>query len=580
MDKKLAFRAEDVRLKDVLFNNDSKYQIPRYQRSYSWEEDQLADFWSDLVENNDERFIGSFILNVESVEDSGFTDVIDGQQRLLTITILCAVLRDIVGLISPKRAELYQRKDLAIEDNDGIESFRILPPELIQEFFEEHIQKPTGDALNSKPNTTEERRIHAAYKYFHTKAQEVLDTLPDDRTREEWINELRHRIYNLIAIRIQIEDEEEAYEIFETTNARGVELSVADLVKNLVFKKLPAKKRTDKAKQIWQEITSNVEATESDLKRFIRYHWISKEGSVQEKKLYRSISNVKDWSKFLTDLQSDSNLFRLLLDGSEDEFYCYKHGYKIFNAVFAIRLMGVSQCYVLMMSILRNYDKLGTDPVRIFRLLENFTFQYSVVSKLPGNRVEKLYSKFAVNLEKLSRMSSSKNRQKRIASLFSELEKELKMDRPPKELFLERFKTLRYKNSAKGRKLIKYVLARIDQYYRDTGEEKIDFNVVNVEHLLPRNPQSAWGLNKNEIKSYVNLLGNLTLVSKRINSKAQNKTIEAKLIALRESSLPITRVLIPELEAIVESGRAWGEEDIFRRQQQLAKLGLDKIWKL
>ena len=70
-------------------------------------------------------------------------------------------------------------------------------------------------------------------------------------------------------IHIRIEKEEEAYEIFETTNARGVDLSVADLLKNLIFKNIPAEDDRDIAKEIWQEITSNIQATNTEKKQFI-----------------------------------------------------------------------------------------------------------------------------------------------------------------------------------------------------------------------------------------------------------------------------------------------------------------------
>lgn len=80
----LKFSAEDQQLKDILFSN-SKYRIPRYQRPYAWKEEQVADFWSDLIETNNPHFIGSIILNLENIETDKVIDIIDGQKLVATV---------------------------------------------------------------------------------------------------------------------------------------------------------------------------------------------------------------------------------------------------------------------------------------------------------------------------------------------------------------------------------------------------------------------------------------------------------------------------------------------------------------
>ncbi|NPA71213.1 MAG: HNH endonuclease, partial [Gammaproteobacteria bacterium] len=155
------------------------------------------------------------------------------------------------------------------------------------------------------------------------------------------------------------------------------------------------------------------------------------------------------------------------------------------------------------------------------------------------------------------------------------LENTLRDELPPWELFLDSFMELSYKNSEKSRRLLKYILSKIDQYYRDTDEEIIDFSNVNIEHILPRNPKS-WGLTKSQIKTYVNKLGNLTLLSTKINSKLQNKPISEKIEILKESNLPITKELVRTLEY---NNLKWTEHEIMERQKQMARLAYEKIWK-
>jgi hypothetical protein len=333
----------------------------------------------------------------------------------------------------------------------------------------------------------------------------------------------------------------------------------------------------DFAKEVWLEITSDIEVTNTELKKFIRYFWISRRGLVTEKKIYREIKNrITDWMGLLNELWDDATCYNQLLEGSENDFSTLKHAHRIYDAVSALRLMQVSQCYILLLSILRNYAKLGTDPTRIFELIERFTFQYSVVCKQPSNKVEKIYSRFALKLEEAVHNTPEKKLPAKVQSIFSELEYELGAEAPSETLFKESFRELSYKNSEQGRRLIKYILARIDSHFRQTDEHRIDFGNVNIEHILPQTPSKEWKLSKKEIKNYVNLLGNLTLVSKVINSKVQNGPLDQKLPELAKSELPINQQLVQRLG---ELGH-WGKNDIIERQDLLADLAYKHIWNL
>ena len=222
----------------------------------------------------------------------------------------------------------------------------------------------------------------------------------------------------------------------------------------------------------------------------------------------------------LTDLWDASEWYNALLEGNSESFDQIKNGYKIHESLFALRLMEVTQCYVLLLSILRNVQKLETDPTRIFQLIEKFTFQYSVVCNLPGNRVEKIYTRYALEIDNACQTAGSKGHSGKIQSIFSKLEKELTDARPSFAVFQDSFAGFVYKNSEKSRRLTKYILAQLDSTLRVTKENRIDFNNVNVEHILPQTPDSAWRLTKKEIKPYVNKLGNLTLLDKRIQERA------------------------------------------------------------
>jgi hypothetical protein len=239
--------------------------------------------------------------------------------------------------------------------------------------------------------------------------------------------------------------------------------------------------------------------------------------------------------------------------------------------------MGVSQCYVFLMALLQNEKRLGTSPARMFTLIERFTFQYSVVCKLPGNKLEKIYSGFAQRLYDACEGENLEKNSKRVQALFAELEAALKQEAPSETVFNEGFMKIGYRSSEDSRVLIKYILSHVDGMYRRTDEQLINFATVNIEHLLPQSPHKSWGLTKKDIKPYVNRLGNLTLLSKRINSKVQNLTIADKIDDLDKSELPITKTLVADLRT---QGLQWGQDEIEARQRRLAELSFRNIWKL
>ena len=146
---------------------------------------------------------------------------------------------------------------------------------------------------------------------------------------------------------------------------------------------------------------------------------------------------------------------------------------------------------------------------------------------------------------------------------------------PTEALFIESFLKLDYRNSEQRRQLIKYILSKFNSYYQPTDEHRIDFNRVNIEHILPRKPNDEWGLSANEIKPYVNLLGNLTLLSKKLNSAAQNSTLDKKILEFKQSELSINKELTAYLKAIDLN---WDRDHIYQRHAEMAQLAYSRIW--
>jgi hypothetical protein len=569
------FAAKDKPLKEVLFAHDRKYRVPRYQRPYAWGIPEIADLWEDVLTNSEPHFVGSVIFNTAGQD--GYYDIIDGQQRLLTITILLAALRNNIREFDRPLADRIQRQDIALEDRDGNSTYRILPADTLSAYFQKYIQSGEEDILTSEAATEETQNVKRAYTYFDDQVKLELKRHTSNETKRDEVASLRRRIAELIVISIDITGEDDAYEIFETTNANRVELSVADLLKNLVFRKLPPDDNDkDFAKEVWQEMAKDIEATDTDLKKFIRYYWISKHEFISEKALYRAIKKtITQYKDFLFKLSDSAMWFCNLVEGSDQDFKEFGTAApRILNSLRAIKIMRVSQCYAFLLAICRNHKRLGVNPLGVIQFIERFTFQYSAVCKLPTNRVEKVYSRAAIKLEKLLDEEKGPSA---VNALFSELEKELKEYAPSEAVFMEGFHKIEYAKDDHARSFVKYVLNKINIDLNPTNEHLVNFTTVNIEHLLPQKPHPDWKLKKKDIKNYVNLLGNLTLLSSVINGAVQNFTIDKKLPELKQSQLAITRHLVAQIEA---GQCAWGETQIAARHAELATRAYTRVWKL
>tara|TARA_B100001173_G_C15788062_1_gene462252 strand:- start:248 stop:730 length:483 start_codon:yes stop_codon:yes gene_type:complete len=153
----------------------------------------------------------------------------------------------------------------------------------------------------------------------------------------------------------------------------------------------------------------------------------------------------------------------------------------------------------------------------------------------------------------------------------------LKNEYVNREMFRDRFiEEMDYSKQAK-RPLIKYSLQKIDSHYTGgMGELSIDDQVVNLEHVLPQRPKE-WGLSEESVENYVNRIGNLTLLAKKLNSQMGNSPLEKKYPKLQKSELEITKRLV---QFIDESGMKWNESLIMERSGELATVCYDGVWKL
>lgn len=153
----------------------------------------------------------------------------------------------------------------------------------------------------------------------------------------------------------------------------------------------------------------------------------------------------------------------------------------------------------------------------------------------------------------------------------------MRNEAPSFQTFNESFTEVAYRNSEASRLLVKYILDKVNESLQKTDENRPDFNTVNIEHILARNPHKTSALKKEDIKGFVNKIGNLTLLSKKINSRLQNVSPKQKLPELEKSELAITKNLV---ELLRKNECEWSETQIRERHEWMGKLAYWQIWRL
>jgi uncharacterized protein with ParB-like and HNH nuclease domain len=238
----MKIRSIDKDIKDVL--ESGFYRIPRFQRPYSWDRENIEDFWNDVVINSDaDYFIGSMVVFKPPQADTA--GVVDGQQRLTTITMILAALRnalkenalvDLAGGIH----RLIERRDI------NNKAQYVLQTETSYPYLQDHIQNE-GPKQTTPDVRDEEEALQESFEFIANNIAQTIDGIKQDKTAthkdieakiREALTKIRDKILNLKVIYIDLDDEDDAYLIFETLNTRGKDLTPSDLVKGHLTKLL------------------------------------------------------------------------------------------------------------------------------------------------------------------------------------------------------------------------------------------------------------------------------------------------------------------------------------------------------
>ncbi|MDC6388791.1 DUF262 domain-containing HNH endonuclease family protein [Maribacter sp. PR1] len=535
--------------------------VPKYQRDYAWEvkhvNDLLVDISNALQNEEKEYFIGSIVVKNNENKRS---EVVDGQQRLATITIIINSIKKIFEKEgNEKKANQISNDFLMTHELRTEEDVpRLILNDNDHDFFFNHV-------LNDLPNTSTKKGTRLSHQKLLDAKQTIDDKLTqileaNNQNSDILIDWILYIENNVKVIWVEVPDYSNAFTIFETLNDRGLDLAISDLLKNYLFHKSAS--AIKQAQQNWITMVSVLEAADnnSTVVPYIKYLWASYYGNVREKELYTKIKDtIKTKTKaleFSNQLSDNSNLYTALL--YSDHQYWSDFSTATRRNISTINVLGMVQIRPLLLAMLPKFDKRESEK-SLYSIL-SLIVRLIVSGTLSSGVFERHFS-----------ITAMKVRNGEISNQ-SELLDALKSITPSDERFKEAFETFTISNSS----IAKYLLSTLENYRRnDQGSELIpnnDETIVNLEHVLPKKLNDDWaGFDEDEHKLYFKRLGNMTILNSRKNSRIGNKSFAEKTPIYSESEFIITTE--------IAANSTWTKELINGRQKQLSFDAI-KCWKM
>lgn len=542
-----------------LIRSGGKYIIPKFQRDYSWDMEQWDDLWQDIesmIAEKGEHYMGYLVLQTLNGKDCL---IIDGQQRFTTITmIILAAIKSIQGLIDKgiEVEENEQRiktlKDTYIGNVDpvSLEYDNILVLNRNNDgYYKEYIVK-LGE-LRLRNTSYTEKLMKKCFEWYE---RQLINKFQSGREYAEFITYIVDNLYFTI---IRVSNEMNAFKVFETLNARGVQLTSADLLKNYLFSLVDnTSSHPDRIltlEEKWSSLTKNIQAEK--LPDFIRYYWNSKNKTVRSSDLFKAIRDkIKTDSEvfaLINEMMSYSDVY-MALRNANDELW---HGNRdIAENIELLNLFNLKQPYSLLMAAYKTLD-FGT----FGRLLNDVIvigFRYSVICAKNPNDIERVYNTIAVQI------STDKNYSRVLL-------KDIYVD---DNEFLPIFNHKSFIENSRNNKIVRYILGKYERFKGGSRDVNFNSETDTVEHILPQNPGEEWGDNNYEFDSLIYRLGNLCLLEKAYNRDLENKPYSDKKEVFSQSAFETTK-------SIPEDYSEWNGEAINRRQQQIGNCA-KSIWKI
>lgn len=558
-------KANEVRLTDFLSKTDTQFVIPIYQRNYDWKKNHCEQLLNDIIESGDNdkiHFIGSIVYVHDGVYSSGIKElvVIDGQQRLTTVTLLCIALYHFLREKNPQ----------------DMQANKILKQFIVNEFAEENqrlklkVSENNDEDLKSLINDYDRggndfSNIITNYKYFRS------------RITEENINTILRGINMLIFVEVSLDRiQDNAQRIFESMNSTGLDLSQADLIRNYILMNLSAREQIDIYKRYWEYIENATRVgIENKMSEFIRDYLTIKTKSIARKDdVYRAFKqnfphqDIDQLEQVLSEIKQLAKPYSRLLSPSKETDKTIQQEIKNIN------LLEINTSYPFLMKVYDDYliEKIDKECFyRILRFIQTFAIRRFVLD-LPTSSFNKI---FMVLYDRIDQSNYEESIYKYIMSLSGK-------QRMPNDNEIR--ETLKDKDiySARGKNK-EYLLAQLENYNNKEYVEIVGNDDITIEHIFPQNPNAEWKiqLSKEDYSvfslTYLHTLGNLTLSGN--NGHLGNKTFEQKKYMNKDGKEQGYMYSHLWMNSYLKTIDVWTKETYTKRTEILIDRFIE-IWKL
>ena len=530
--------------------------VPKYQRAFAWSNDNVLEFLTDIntafTEGHPEYFLGSVVLQ----GGDQVYEVVDGQQRLTTASIFIAAVMDFLKTKGQDQiASALQNEFLVAMDTWQQQA----APKLTlsahdNAFFRSEVLKIESNKIF--PSREAHERIRDAYgvcvKFVEQFAGQTTNWL-------QRLQGLVQYVQNKVKIiQVVVPTEANAYVVFETLNDRGKDLSASDLLKNHLFGK--AGSRIDEVQAKWNHMLGTLELYGGDdlVIAYIRQLWSATREVAREKELFGRIKEriltPQDAVGFADELQKYARQYAAMFNA--DDLLWKEFGPEAQSIVRSLNALKLERYRPALLEILCNFG--GVELTSAMRHILSGSVRYLIAVGAGGGVLEASYSDAARKIFKKE------------VTTATQLAKELQKIIPNDETFRASFQSARLSKSY----IARYFLLALERAARGDADCELVPNQlaseVNLEHVLPENPDAEWALDPEIAAANYRRLGNMVLLSAEKNSQIGNLKFELKRPVLKDSAFLLTKE--------VGESEKWGAEEIHARQLKLADLAV-KVWR-
>lgn len=542
------------------------FEIPHYQRAYSWTTDEVKNLIEDIFESFQRDTNAQYLLGAITTigeENTNTYEILDGQQRITTLSLIF--------------------KWLSKEFTFNKDQFRT------ETACDDIIFKSNGDEDNDKSNNRNPRIIHGResdrtiYDFIiknigQQKSHKLIDTydlLNNYNAELTEIEFIRYLLHKVMFVHVNTHSLESAYQIFETLNDRTKSLQKIDLIRNRLFREMQ-KDQVETACKVWDTLYSKISLIingrtidthiQSLFNTFIeakRGLWIeTKDLFIEIKKMLSENGNNKDYPYNL--FSKIANSFGIYMDVHHPGGSVGSLGSQLDNDL--IRKVKSINNFKISFAILfalfdlcsRSNNKIPKEVNAIISNLVNFIKRTKYIGNLPVAKYGKEFNVIAkdiINLNNIDELNS--------ISFYDRL---TKIDEDNKKIinsnnFIEKLKNTDFKEE-----IAKDILIHIHNHERDTeGEHLTKTKDLHAEHICPQELKYDWKkiFTQEDHNYYLGKLGNFTLLSGPKNIEASNEPFAKKKYIYKESRFPITSSLSKEDK--------WDKDKIQQRTEELAK---------